>query len=201
MENKTNQLSQILNRTYNSHGLNLKALGIIPGETCWVLRMDVLGFSKLIIVLEFGGSVLDSITLAARAALLDTLIPQTTVEEIDGHFGFEIGDEEICKLEGAENIPVSITLNQLGNTTIIDATIMEEQCASSKLFVMVSSDGKLCGMQKSGNGSLSQKLLVEMSEIAKRIGQERIEGLDAFLYNETIKKQSEDYEIVGFNSI
>lgn len=43
LENRTNQLSQILNSTLNSHGVMLEKLGVVPGESCWVIRVDVLG--------------------------------------------------------------------------------------------------------------------------------------------------------------
>lgn len=194
MESMSNQLSQILNRTLNSHGLDLKSLGIIPGETCWVLRVDVL-------ILEFGGSILDCITIAVRAALLDTLIPKTTIEEVDGSYDFEIGDEEICSLKGAKDVPISITINQLGSSNVIDASIIEEECASARLFVMVSADGKLCGMQKSGNGIIEPKLLIEMVENARKIGEKRLQVLDSFLNDEAAMKNTENYETIGFISI
>lgn len=101
-------------------------------------------------------------------------------------------------LPGASSVPISITLNNLGTSTIIDATLQEEECASAQLVVMVDGSGTLCGMQKLGDGSMSPGILGGMVEVARRVGKERIQGLDLFLKDEERRMQDDSYESVGF---
>lgn len=49
--------------------LDLKALCVLPGKTCWVVYVDAL-------LLNDGGNVLDALSIAARAALALTRIPK-----------------------------------------------------------------------------------------------------------------------------
>jgi exosome complex component RRP42 len=190
LDQKTIQLSQLLTRTLNTHGLKLESLGIIPGETCWVIRVDVL-------VLHFGGCVLDAITLAVRAAMITTRIPKAKVEEVDGHYDFEIGDDDTELLAGASQIPICVTLNQIGERHVIDASSIEEECASVQVAVMVGRDGKLCGMQKTGSGCINPSRLIAMVNTARQVGSEHLKEVDAFLEKEALRKLGHD-EMVGF---
>lgn len=108
VEEMCNEYSQLMNRVLNAPhgGIDLKALCIIPGSTCWILNIDAL-------VLDYGGNLLDAIFLATRGALHNTRIPRATVEQSDGRLEFDIADEETEIVRGWEDVPMCVTLNKV----------------------------------------------------------------------------------------
>ncbi|KAJ3272930.1 Exosome complex component RRP42 [Terramyces sp. JEL0728] len=152
--------TQILNRTLNGPqgGLDLYKLCIVPGSVCWVLNIDVL-------VLNYGGGVLDAIFMAVRGAIYNTRLAKVNVESTDGAYDFDVADDETEVLEGRENVPISVTAFQIDKYHVIDATPAEEQCSDSLVSVMVNSQGKLCGVQKGLKGSLDTSLLIGMIQV------------------------------------
>lgn len=67
LDDMATSYAQFISRTLNGGhgGIDLKSLCIIPNQSCWVLNVDVL-------VLDFGGNLLDAIFSAVRGALYDT---------------------------------------------------------------------------------------------------------------------------------
>jgi len=105
-----------MNRVLNGPqgGIDLKSLCIIPGAQCWIIYVDVL-------VLDYDGNLLDTIFLATRAALQNTRIPKTEIQDIgNGQLEFEISDdiEDAEKIKGWEDVPVTVTLNKVIYTSI-----------------------------------------------------------------------------------
>jgi len=90
-------------------GIDLQKLCIIPGQQCWILYIDAL-------ILDYGGNLMDAIFMGARAAIFDTRIPKTEVQDLgDGQFEFEVLDdaEDTDPVEGREEMPICITLNKV----------------------------------------------------------------------------------------
>ena len=59
-------LTQLMQSVYCSgQCLDLKSLCIVPAKACWTIYIDAL-------VVEWGGNVLDALSLAVRSALSDT---------------------------------------------------------------------------------------------------------------------------------
>lgn len=59
---------------------------------------------------------MDAIFMGARAAIFDTRIPKTEVQDLgDGQFEFEVLDdaEDTDPVEGREDMPICITLNKV----------------------------------------------------------------------------------------
>ncbi|TPX72353.1 hypothetical protein SpCBS45565_g00437 [Spizellomyces sp. 'palustris'] len=179
IEDMCNEYSQFMNRVLNgSHGgVDLKALCIIPGSTCWILNIDVL-------VLDYGGNLLDAIFMATRGALHNTRIPRATVEQSDGRVEFDIADEETEIIRGWEDVPLCVSLNKIGYRHIVDAAPLEELCSSARLTVAVNRRGNLCALQKGGHGGIEPSLLAEMVQTAKQIGQTLLKRQDAALSKE-----------------
>ncbi|KND00790.1 uncharacterized protein SPPG_09154 [Spizellomyces punctatus DAOM BR117] len=179
IEDMCNEYSQFMNRVLNgSHGgVDLKALCIIPGSTCWILNIDVL-------VLDYGGNLLDAIFMATRGALHNTRIPRATVEQSDGRVEFDIADEETEIIRGWEDVPLCVSLNKIGYRHIVDAAPLEELCSSARLTVAVNRRGNLCALQKGGHGGIEPSLLAEMVQTAKQIGQTLLKRQDAALREE-----------------
>ncbi|KAF8940260.1 Exosome complex component RRP42 [Dissophora ornata] len=161
-------------------GINLSKLCIIPGQQCWILYVDAL-------VLDYGGNLVDAIFMGARAAIFDTRIPKTEVQDLgDGQFEFEVLDdaEDTEFVEGKEDMPICVTLNKIGARHIVDASPLEELCTEARLVVAVNRSGQLCGLQKGQDGGIEPSLLLEMIQFGKTLGQTLIKQLDAKIKEE-----------------
>ncbi|KAI9028503.1 ribosomal protein S5 domain 2-type protein [Hyaloraphidium curvatum] len=178
-ENALTIYSQIMNKVFNGPqaGIDLESLVIISRQQCWILYIDAL-------ILEYNGNVLDCIFLAVRGALRNTRIPKTVVEEVaEGQFDFDVVDGTV-PVKGAEDVPVTVTLNKLGKRYIIDPNPLEELSSSAKVTVAVNSRGSICAIQKGGKGGIDPSLLSEMIQSARTIGGALIKALDAGLRDE-----------------
>ncbi|GAB5585592.1 hypothetical protein Unana1_00492 [Umbelopsis nana] len=183
-----NELTQALQRVFGGSqcGINFEKLCIIKGAQCWIVYIDAM-------ILDYSGNVLDAVFMAAKAALFNTRIPKTQIQDLgDGEFEFEVLDdvEDAEQLEGIENIPIGVTLNKIGTGHIIDASPLEELCAEAKLTITVNKDGQICGIQKGSDGGIEPGLMSEMIQTAKRVGQSLIQQLDQKLFDE--EKQVDD---------
>ncbi|KAJ3165846.1 Exosome complex component RRP42 [Geranomyces variabilis] len=176
VESMCNEYSQLLNRVLNSAhaGIDLAALCIVPGSTCWVLNVDAL-------VLDYGGGLLDAIFAATRGALHNTRMPKATVEQTDGRVEFEIADEETEIVAGWEDVPLTVSMSKIGYRHIVDPTPLEELCSSARLTVAVNRRGNLCALQKGGEGGIEPSLLAEMVQTAKQLGQTLLSKQDTLL--------------------
>ncbi|KAL1915816.1 uncharacterized protein VTP21DRAFT_6204 [Calcarisporiella thermophila] len=180
-----NELTQIMNRFLggSQSGIDLVKLCIVPGQHCWVINIDAM-------ILDYGGNAVDALFIATRAALFNTRIPKTVVQDVgDGQVEFEVLDdvEQADRLEGMENIPLCVTVNRLGLKYIIDATPYEELCTEARLHIAVNPAGELCGVQKGGDGGIQPDLFREMVQTARTLGQAMIKKLD-----QRLKEEEED---------
>lgn len=159
----TSQLDRMLSQ---SGGLRqLSVLSIIPGKQCWVLNVDVL-------VLSSAGSVCDAMSLAAKTALRHTRLPRlTVVTEENGEADFEVSDDPYDTVPVNDScVPIAVTLTKIGTQFVVDSCLEEELCTSACLTVMVTQDGKIAGMHKSGIGGLAPSALSEAVMVAHRMG-------------------------------
>ncbi|KAJ2960633.1 hypothetical protein NQZ79_g4042 [Umbelopsis isabellina] len=199
-----NELTQALQRVLGGPqcGINFEKLCIIKGQQCWVVYIDAM-------ILDYSGNVTDAIFIATKAALFNTRIPKTQIQDMgDGEFEFEVLDdvEDAERLEGVENVPVGVTLNKIGTGHIIDATPLEELCTEAKLLIAVNKDGQVCGIQKGAEGSIEPGLMSEMIQTAKRVGQSLIRQLDQSLHDEETqveekRRNGEHVEKLGFFAV
>lgn len=155
-----------LAKTYSSPKcLDLESLAVIPGRQVWVLYVDVL-------VLECGGSLLDAVAVAVKAALYDLKIPKVsvTVDE-NGQPEIEVSDDpfDVTKLNIA-NVPCLVTLSKVGQQFVLDATPEEEACAVGSLSVAVTPAGKIMSIFKGGTGSLHPENVGDVVEVARDLG-------------------------------
>ncbi|KAI8814964.1 ribosomal protein S5 domain 2-type protein [Cladochytrium replicatum] len=184
--------SQLLTRLLNnaqSSGIDLRSLCIIPGSTCWVLNVDVL-------VLDYGGNLLDAIGIAVRGALMNTRLAKTKVEELDGEVEFDIAEEETERVAGAKDVPVIVTVTKIGTRFVADASPLEELSASSRVFVAVNREGQISGVQKSGEGGIKPGQVAEMISTAREIGVEMVRLMDGIV---SLQERREGEQKVGFS--
>ncbi|KNE60425.1 hypothetical protein AMAG_05814 [Allomyces macrogynus ATCC 38327] len=134
-------------------------LCIIPESTCWVVYIDA-------VVLAVAGNVADALFLAVKAALATTTVPATTLVDLaDGEQDFEVVDDPAAAkpIAGIADLPLCVTVNKIGTRHILDATLLEEQVASARLFVFANPDASVAHVQKSGSGGIEPSLLREMT--------------------------------------
>ncbi|EDO34904.1 predicted protein [Nematostella vectensis] len=153
-------LMRSLDRTYsNKSAIDLSSLSIIHGQQCWVLYVDTL-------VLECGGNLYDALSLAVKAALYNTRIPNVTVSSDGGEVELEISDDPYdCHQLPPDQMPIIITLSKIGGRHVVDASQSEELCSDCHLLVAVNSCGNVCGQQKIGCGGLEPDTICEMLEV------------------------------------
>ncbi|CAO3598585.1 unnamed protein product [Absidia cylindrospora] len=200
-EDMNNVLTLALDWLYNGPqcGFDLEKLCIIPGQQCWVIYIDAM-------VMDCAGNLLDCIVMTTRAALYNTRIPKTEIQDLgDGEFEFDVMDdiEDAEPIVGWDRSPISVTLYKVGDRYIIDPTILEELCSQVTLTVGVNKEGQVCGIQKSANGSIDPSLLTEMIQSATSLAKPLLQQLDTKLLEDEAlvqekRKNGEHVEKLGF---
>uniref|UniRef100_A0A131XVI0 Ribosomal RNA-processing protein 42 n=1 Tax=Ixodes ricinus TaxID=34613 RepID=A0A131XVI0_IXORI len=160
------EISSALAQAYRSPKcLDLRSLAVVPGQQVWVLYVDIL-------ILECGGSLVDAVSVAVKAALYDLKIPKVsvTVDE-NGDPEVEVsGDPFDVEKLSIENVPCFITLSKVGQQFILDATQEEQACAVGSLALAVTASGKIAALFKAGTGSLHPENVMDVIEVGRDIG-------------------------------
>ncbi|KAJ2650964.1 hypothetical protein IWW40_001983 [Coemansia sp. RSA 1250] len=169
------ELTQLLDRILNGpqSGICLDKLCIIPKQAYWVLHVDAL-------VLDVKGGIIDALVWATRAALLSTKLPRVVVESIPDEDGnlqseFDVVDdaEDQISVEGVNNLPLTVTFNQIGKRYVVDASEQEEAATQARITVAVSPSMDICAVQKSGIlRGFSSSLLTEILHTACKVARE-----------------------------
>ncbi len=119
-----NAVKQILHAA-----LPLSSLCVMPGRFAWHIYIDV-------IVLAVDGNILEAVSCAIWAALVDTrlplLVPVRAEAGFKDDFSLETGDGSEVKL-ATNNLPIYVTLARIGDKYIVDATQHEEACSTSRV--------------------------------------------------------------------
>jgi exosome complex component RRP42 len=174
----------------NKKAIDMNKLIIIPEKQCWIIYVDTM-------ILVNGGNVLDAISLAIRAALLDVKIPEISVVEDGDNYELEISDDpQACQTLDLGSWPVLVTLSEIGSKFIVDASIEEECCTVGRVTFGVNKDGSIMCTQKAGKGTVDPTILPEMLKIALSFGKELITNLD-----EKVKLQRELEERGGYQKL
>lgn len=185
-------LAKTLENAYNhKSAIDLESLCILPGKQCWVLYIDAL-------VLECGGNLFDCVSLAVKAALHNTRIPNVTVSTEEGGVELEISDDpHDCRRLDVSSVPVTVTMSKVGHRHVVDASLQEEACCLAQLLVSVNGDNNICAMQKVGPGGLDPDSIFEMIETACSVGKSLNKALLKVLEKEEVET-SKNKEKVGF---
>ncbi|TPX47096.1 hypothetical protein SeMB42_g03469 [Synchytrium endobioticum] len=198
LENMALEYSEFMNRVLNAPhgGIDLKALLIVPKTSCWVIYIDVL-------VLDMGGSLLDTIFLATRAAMGNARMAKVLLEQVGGRYEYDISDDETEIVKGWEDIPITITFYKIGERFVVDASIMEELCSESRFVVAINRHGRLCAVQKAGLGRISPNLMTQILQTAPSIGLSVMKRLERYLTIETerISKRQDPLGFLGDYSL
>lgn len=200
---------------------NHPQLSILPGRRAWQIILDLTVFAA------DGGNLLDASAAAARSALNNLRIPRTkpiglskeggkasksgiasllkpgATSRVKGKqratdFELESYYDEGVPLKGAEDLPVSVTLNlvrssrcsdwceevivsvQLGDIVFIDADLQEERCAPSRLILGVDRKSRIRLVRQEGEMEVGIARLDGLIDQAAPMAAELIESLNAF---------------------
>lgn len=144
--------------------VDLEKLCLIEGKKVWMIFLDLH-------VLDYDGNLIDAAVLGSLAALMNTKIPTTTVE-----------DDEIIVQE--EKIPLNInekplmsTFAKIGDKLIVDPSLEEENIMGARISVGMREDDSLCAMQKGGKDTFTKEEIMEAINLAKQKTKELREQL------------------------
>jgi exosome complex component RRP42 len=142
------ELARVVDRgVRESKAIDLEALCITPGKQVWIIFIDVH-------ILDDCGNILDASSIGAISALLTTTVPASK---------FGLGEDYPLPVK---DIPVATTAIEFGDVLMFDPDSDEESIANTKLTVISTADGSICGMQKSGTGVLKQEQIYRIVDIA-----------------------------------
>ena len=120
--------------------LDWRTLGVIPGRRAWVLGCDAL-------VLSHDGALLDALSVAIKAALADTVLPELlvtapgadTAATQGGQSEFELGNA--MRHLDVRSVPVIVTVSRIGAHHVLDASEAEAVHADAQLWAAVTPAG------------------------------------------------------------
>lgn len=155
--------------------LDMTQFSIEKGTTCWIVAVDVL-------VERFDGPLIDPISIAVRAALMDLELPSVAVPapqkgeqdakssipcvDLLGTFWHPIPNSSLC-------ISVGVYCNN--SMILVDLDKHEEYLAKNKdcclVSVSVDSLGRCSGMHKHGTGSIDPNILPSVVAAAISVGE------------------------------
>lgn len=114
----------------------------------------------------------DAVSLAAKAALCNTSLPNIIGTYEDGkNVDLQISDDpfDTKPLEEAGDLPVLVSLCKIGNNYVADPTIEEEICGAGCIVVSVTPKGHISGVLKKGAGSFMPDTLNEIIMVMNKI--------------------------------
>ena len=150
-------------------------LGIQRGKSRWLLQCDAL-------VSHADGGVLDALGIATRAALAHCRIPKVTVA-----FGPDPNDPAELELDDdpsamtaldVSNVPLIVSVTEVGRRVILDASGAEEAVAGATLHVAVDAAGRVRGASMGGRGAVDVARAREMTAVAREAGKRLIAAID-----------------------
>jgi len=160
--------------------LDRKKLCLIPQKSCLIVYVDAL-------VLDFGGNLIDAISIAIRAALYDTKIPKLAV--VEGEVEIASDDPHEYDKFTFDNVPISVTLFKIGSRFVVDASVEEEFCTGAHLVVGVNKKGNIVATQMGRDSrdrphrytGIEPASFQEMLQVAQKIGKLLIIEMDQIL--------------------
>jgi len=142
------ELARVVDRgVRESKAVDLEALCIVPGKQVWIIFIDVH-------ILDDCGNILDAASLGAIAALMSTKVPAAR---------FGLGEDYILPIR---DIPIATTAIEFNDVLMFDPGVDEEAIANTRLTILSTVEGNICGSQKSGTGMLKPEQIYRIIDIA-----------------------------------
>jgi len=154
------ELARVIDRGIReSQAIELEKLCLIPGKKVYVIFIDIY-------VLNHDGNLIDASALASLAALINTKIPVYVVEN-----GEIKKTSEYMPLP-MRNYPIAITFANISDKLVIDPWLEEEEIMNARLTITFDKDGRICAIQKGGQGALTPQQIIEAAYIAREKAEE-----------------------------
>jgi exosome complex component RRP42 len=145
--------------------LDLEKLCIIEGKKVWMIFLDLH-------VLDYDANLIDAAVLGSVAAIMNTKIPTTRVEEDE-----IIIDEENKTPLYINEKPLMCTFAKIGDELIIDPSLEEENIMGARISIGMREDGSICAMQKGGEEPFTREQVMKAVELATQKTKELREHL------------------------
>ncbi|MEM0112209.1 MAG: exosome complex protein Rrp42 [Fervidicoccaceae archaeon] len=165
------ELARIIDRSYReTKAIDLKDLAILPGQKVLVVWNDIY-------VLNHSGNLIDASAIATLVALSRAKIPNYEI----GDLGF------LTKKEGYRgNLKltkkvITATIAKIGSYYVADPTEEEEYVSDARLSVSFTEEGVIAGMQKMGTGSLDERDIDAMIDLAWKVAQKYLQEIERAL--------------------
>ena len=147
------ELARVIDRGIReSKAINQKKLVIKEGEKVWIVVIDICTIND-------SGNLFDASALATLVALKNTKFPEYKDEKVD----YKTKTKKGLPIEKE---PIEVTVYKIGKYFIVDPLTEEEKACDARLTVAVTSDEKICAMQKGGDYPLTSEDINEMIDIA-----------------------------------
>ena|SRR3989344_2161580 len=147
------ELARVIDRGIReSKAINQKKLVIKEGEKVWMVVIDICAIND-------SGNLFDASALATLVALKNTKFPEYKDEKVD----YKTKTKKGLPIEKE---PIEVTVYKIGKYFIVDPLTEEEKACDARLTVAVTSDEKICAMQKGGDYPLTSEDINEMVDIA-----------------------------------
>ena len=156
------ELARVTDRCIREAGVvDLEKLVISEGEKVWMIFLNLH-------VLDYDGNLMDAAVLGSVAALINTRIPETRIEN-----GEIIVDHEKMIPLPIKEKALMTTFAKIGGELIIDPSLEEEQIMDARISIGIREDGSICAMQKGGANPLTKdeviKAISKSQEITKEL--------------------------------
>ena len=162
------ELARIIDRSLREmRVIPLDKLAIEPGKVVWRVYVDVY-------ILNHDGNVTDAAMLAAMAALMTTKMPGLVKEGGE----YKVDRTRYVGLLPIDHRVVSVTISKIENKLIVDPNYEEETIADVRLFVAISEDGRIAGLQKMGMGAISLTEVDKAINIAINLSKQLLDVLE-----------------------
>ncbi len=155
-------LSRLLEKTVRrSNALDTESLCLIAGQKCWSIRVDLH-------VLSHDGNLIDVSCLAVVAALRHSRKPDTSIEgeTLTIYTPAEREPVPLSWLHSPFCITFSFYGEELGETVLLDATLLEEQLRVGSCTISLNQHGEICQIAKLGGVPVEAVLLIQCANAA-----------------------------------
>ncbi len=166
------KMEVLLSEVLNSSADMAQALRISEdGSARWVLFLDAL-------VVTPGGNAMETLFMAAAAALQDTHLPVVTLSpahalELDTptpgapSFDLAIDDYGLVPLPLASPLPVCVSCHFLRDHLFLDPEPVEQLLSEATVHLVIDSHSGVVGMSKTGKGSFPSSSFGSMAQVRK----------------------------------
>ncbi|GMR33197.1 hypothetical protein PMAYCL1PPCAC_03392, partial [Pristionchus mayeri] len=157
----------------------------------WRLYVDV-------VILQYGGSVVDAASVAAKAALYDAEIIELVTRPADENkMTVDLPEGGVTWKLDLKSAPLISTVTKIGSTNVVDVTLEEETCSFASLFVGASvqkagAEPLVTMTRQAGGGSLDAASIDEMIQM----GVNAVARLDTLLM-ERLAAMEDEHPVPG----